>query len=342
MTPRESRRNRRAAERKQRKAEIRRAKADQLADPELQSQITARNEPAEAAASQKGQPEPTLRDWLAAARKRAYPNGFPAAPPPTASPAEVHVKPTAHSLLEFPRQNTAASDAYDAAELHDEERTCTEDRGCSERISSHVDRIHVDRAAINRANAQFSTGPRTTAGKCASSRNSTKHGLASGVLLIPGEDPEAFQTLLNDLLHDHQPTNRTETLLVEKMAQSYWLEQRAIALQNECFTGIGIDQKSLSLYLRYGVTHHRAFHKALSDLQRLQKERKKAPCGFVSQTATSHATNDGFVSQTAVANAATLELVRQTSPATSLESGFVSHSAPQSLHPEAEISSQAA
>ncbi len=48
------------------------------------------------------------------------------------------------------------------------------------------------------------------------------------------------------------------------MAQSYWLAQRALRLQNECFTDEGVDDKRLSLYMRYHTTHERAFHKALT------------------------------------------------------------------------------
>jgi hypothetical protein len=65
--------------------------------------------------------------------------------------------------------------------------------------------------------------PRTPEGKLASSRNSLKHGLACAQLIIPGEDPTAFDALLADLLDEHQPANPTEQLLVQEIAQSYWL-----------------------------------------------------------------------------------------------------------------------
>ena len=138
------------------------------------------------------------------------------------------------------------------------------------------------RAEINRANAQHSTGPRSSTGKLASSRNSLKHGLASGEVIIPGEDPSAFDALLHNLLEEHQPANPTEELLINDMARSHWLTQRAIRLQNECFTEAGVDERRLSLFLRYQTTHERAFYKALHTLIKLKKERAH---GFVSQTA---------------------------------------------------------
>jgi hypothetical protein len=164
-----------------------------------------------------------------------------------------------------------------------------EARAVRERVAARVE--------INRANAAHSSGPVTPAGKLASSRNSLKHGLASGTLIIPGEDQAAFEALLQNLLEDHQPASSTEEMLVHEMAQSWWLTQRALRLQNDCFTGSGIDEKRLALFLRYQTTHERAFHKALNTLIRLQKDRRKTRNGFVSQQRDSSDQEIGFVSQ---------------------------------------------
>src|SRR5690348_3954742 len=86
----------------------------------------------------------------------------------------------------------------------------------------------MKRAEINRLNAQHSTGPRTQQRNVASSRNSLKHGLASGELIIPGQDRTGFDALLRDLIEDREPANATEQLLVTEMAQSWWLAQRAL------------------------------------------------------------------------------------------------------------------
>ncbi len=150
------------------------------------------------------------------------------------------------------------------------------------------------RAEINRANSQHSTGPVTVEGKLASSRNSLKHGLASGQVILPGEDPSAFESLLTALVDEHQPSGPTQELLINEMAQSYWLSQRALRLQNECFTAEGVDDKRLSLYMRYHTTHQRAFHKALAALLKLKKEQAR---GFVSHSAKRPATNGGFAPQ---------------------------------------------
>jgi len=52
-----------------------------------------------------------------------------------------------------------------------------------------------------------STGPRTDAGKAVSSQNSLRHGLASGTVVIPGEDPEFFQAFAASFKKDYaRPT----------------------------------------------------------------------------------------------------------------------------------------
>ncbi len=164
----------------------------------------------------------------------------------------------------------------------------------------------------------------------ASSRNSFKHGLASGQMIIPGEDSASFEALLHGLLEEHQPGSPTEELLVNEMAQSYWLSQRALRFQNECFTENGVDEKRLSLFLRYQTTHDRSFHKALSTLVRLKKCRGEACLArFVSQPDQVYAAERnrarqraeleaGFVPQDALEGSATQardnQFVRQNGP----------------------------
>ncbi|HEX4167296.1 MAG TPA: hypothetical protein VHZ55_17665 [Bryobacteraceae bacterium] len=123
----------------------------------------------------------------------------------------------------------------------------------------------------------LSTGPRTSEGKAISSRNSFKHGLASGEIVVAGEDPLEFDTHLQALLLEHQPADHTEHLLVNEMAQSWWLMQRAGRLQADCFANCAqlADEKQLALFLRYRITYERAFYKALNTLTKLQKERRK-------------------------------------------------------------------
>ena len=141
--------------------------------------------------------------------------------------------------------------------------------------------------AANQKNSQLSTGPKSEEGKAASSKNNLRHGFTGAFAILPWEKQEDFNTLLDELRAEHQPATITETLLIEKMAQSYWLSQRAIKLQQiSCFhdeTDSPEREKKLALYLRYQTTHDRNFHKSLNDLLKLRAEKRKTEIGFESQ-----------------------------------------------------------
>jgi hypothetical protein len=120
-----------------------------------------------------------------------------------------------------------------------------------------------------------STGPRTAAGKDRSSQNARTHGLSSPTsvfVLLPGEDVKEWVQLVDDLNGEFQPASRTERILVNDMAQSHWLTQRAINLQTNHIE----DPKAFALFLRYQTTHHRAYYRALKQLQALQKARAQS------------------------------------------------------------------
>ena len=91
----------------------------------------------------------------------------------------------------------------------------------------------------------------------------------------------------------------TETILVEKMARSYWLSQRALKLQNSVLADDELtsdeQHKQLSLYLRYQTTHDRAFQRALTDLLKLRAERRKQEIGFECGTCKTRTIDSGQV-----------------------------------------------
>ena len=140
----------------------------------------------------------------------------------------------------------------------------------------------------NQQNAQLSTGPATESGKTASCKNNFRHGLTGAAFtVLEHEDQDEYDHLLCGLHFEHQPSTITEHILVETMAQSYWLRKRALYLQDQCCTDEDLtleqQQKQLALFLRYQTTHDRAFHRALNDLLKLRSEKRKAEIGFESQ-----------------------------------------------------------
>lgn len=80
--------------------------------------------------------------------------------------------------------------------------------------------------AANRRNAGKSTGPRTTEGKAASSRNALKHGLLSKQAVSDLEDTSAFNALLAQLVDELEPVSVIECALVERIAILLWRERR--------------------------------------------------------------------------------------------------------------------
>jgi len=138
----------------------------------------------------------------------------------------------------------------------------------------------------NQSNAQHSTGPKTPEGKAIVARNNLSHGLAGAFRVLAWENQDDYRALHLSLEKEHQPATPTEEMLVESMAQSYWLRKRALALQNTCFNGESPtcdDEKNLALYIRYQNTHDRAFHRSLNDLLKLRAEKRKQEIGFESQ-----------------------------------------------------------
>jgi hypothetical protein len=142
----------------------------------------------------------------------------------------------------------------------------------------------------NRANSQKSTGPTSGPGRKTSSRNSSTFGISkTGGLFffLPLEHEEDFIALEFKFISEHKPQTITESVIVRRMVESEWLRNRALCLQMRCYdseTGMIGDEKQLALLLRYESMHERAFYKAVNELQKLRKEKKKEEIGFVSQT----------------------------------------------------------
>ena len=132
--------------------------------------------------------------------------------------------------------------------------------------------------SANQANAQHSTGPKTEAGKAACALNNFRHGLAGLFSVLPSEDAAQYQALTEALRQEHQPATASELILVEKLAQHFWLSQRAQRLADQA-----ADETKFSVLLRYQSTHDRNFHKCLEQLAKLRAEKRKIEIGFESQ-----------------------------------------------------------
>jgi hypothetical protein len=199
-------------------------------------------------------------------------------------------------------------------------------------------------AAANAANSRLSTGPKSEQGKRASSANSTRHGLTAKQVVLPGEDAAAYEDLRAGLLSGWNPANTQEAILTDQIAQHAWRLQRARRIETRSLQvllpsmeptpalpgkirmrppadhdealmlGLHAHAADLDKFRRYEAAIERSYYKAISQLQKLQIDRRKqeqqeakaavpakaltATNGFVSQNPEQSQPTTGFVSQT--------------------------------------------
>jgi hypothetical protein len=98
-------------------------------------------------------------------------------------------------------------------------------------------------------------GPRTAAGKAASSRNALKHGLRSGIPVIPGvESFEEWEEFKDGIVASYAPEGRLETELAETCANILWRKRRVYNYETE-MTAHHLDRipSDLEDVARYGA-----------------------------------------------------------------------------------------
>src|SRR4029077_7128074 len=99
----------------------------------------------------------------------------------------------------------------------------------------------------NRRNAQKSTGPQTPEGKAAVSMNALRHGLRARTVVLPGENPEDFHQLCDDLEVEWHPQSRTEQFYVEQIAVSQWNLTRMEVVEVNIFKDTDAPSKQLPM-----------------------------------------------------------------------------------------------
>ncbi|MBV8552520.1 MAG: hypothetical protein JOY54_14565 [Acidobacteriaceae bacterium] len=87
------------------------------------------------------------------------------------------------------------------------------------------------RLAANRANAQLSTGPKTSEGKATSSLNAVKTALTGRTVLLPGDDAGEYADHIARYEEDLEPVGPRECALVQSIADTFWRLQRIPALE---------------------------------------------------------------------------------------------------------------
>ncbi len=109
--------------------------------------------------------------------------------------------------------------------------------------------------------------------------NALRHGLRARGILLPGENPEEYTRLCQDLESDWQPHNRTEQLLVEQMAVAQWKLARLEIGERSIFEKDLPAERQLSLLDRFSVYRgrlERSFSRAMREIEHLRKTQSVA------------------------------------------------------------------
>jgi hypothetical protein len=120
----------------------------------------------------------------------------------------------------------------------------------------------------NRANSQWSTGPRTEQGKFRSSQNARKHGLTAQQLTIKPEEREEFEDLLAHYQSDINPEGSIQLTLFDELVTAAWNLRRVRILQSQTDM---LDPQYDRLG-RHQARIERTIHRSLKELKALQTE----------------------------------------------------------------------
>jgi hypothetical protein len=150
-----------------------------------------------------------------------------------------------------------------------------------------------------RINGAKSRGPITPAGRAKSSRNSLRHGLSAKSVVLPYEDAEQFEQLLEAYVDQFDPRTAVEMELVEAIAVARWrlrrtrevetsllsteLERRKDDIAKQpvyqsgtermayVFKMVSDNSQSLSMLVRYEGALTRSYDRAVKQLNALQR-----------------------------------------------------------------------
>ncbi len=153
------------------------------------------------------------------------------------------------------------------------------------------------------ANRRNASGPHnmTEAGKQAIRGNAIRHGLAARVhVVLPGEDQDFFNEILDSLRAEYAPSTTQEELLVHQIVESHWRILRARNMESGSFLQVEADfarqygvestpkddltrgaqlsmafsknGKMFDKISRYETTAERSYYRAIHELQKIQKQ----------------------------------------------------------------------
>jgi hypothetical protein len=115
--------------------------------------------------------------------------------------------------------------------------------------------------------------------------NLSQHTLPSDKLALSYESPDALDSLKTNLRAEQQPVNETEEILVNEMAEQFWRLRRSRVLETSLLDSDKVMIPHLAAIQRMMSSAERGFHKALTALRQLQKDRGFVPAKSVAEPA---------------------------------------------------------
>jgi hypothetical protein len=177
--------------------------------------------------------------------------------------------------------------------------------------------------AANRANAELSTGPQTSAGKANSCLNAVKTGLTGRTVLLPSDDAAEYERHVRAYFDELQPVGQRETDLAQSIADTAWRLKRIPGLESAIYAQGYIDfadsfedhapalrprlielhtflayEKQLRNLQLQDARLHRRLMKDTTELRTLQQERKSKEVQAVKPAAPVRQPENGFVFST--------------------------------------------
>src|SRR5579884_1110899 len=141
----------------------------------------------------------------------------------------------------------------------------------------------------NRENSKLSTGPVTAAGKAASSKNHLVHGLCSVDPVLPTEDRDEFNALVERCKAEWQPETEHTHFLVREMAEALWKLSRVKRIENDMLAKLDdpakiyLDPETAAGFARlerHRATLERTYHRCARALETWEKGLKHIEAKF--------------------------------------------------------------
>jgi hypothetical protein len=131
------------------------------------------------------------------------------------------------------------------------------------------------RAAINRQNAQHSTGPVTADGKQASSMNATRHGITAQHMILQPREQEALLRLQEGFMRDLRPKTGLECDLVLKIVDCSIRLSRISTIENNILNLSTLEnlrsEDAQDPLMEFAIAQSRAYLERANEIEKLSR-----------------------------------------------------------------------